>query len=222
MSVLNRNKGRAVPTPMPERVRGEVTQENQYDITGGGIEDESTQDSATEHIELGKYGSRFETNELASEREHAVVDYDDEYGPSGTGREDPLPAPYTRDDMDRDLQRFVEPAFRRMENSRNLANVWAPGTVDILSDGSPYCIAGADGFRKRIFIKSVVANTVAVVLSDQEAMPRAGTGSGAYYLGPGQEVIIEATGPVWVGGIITSPSVSTTVRITYYIERYAV
>lgn len=91
-----------------------------FEEMGGGL----TAPSLIDEVSVTEHGDNY-----AEERAHVDVDYDDEYGFPGTGREQPMPRATTPEDVQTDLTTFGELHHKDAVDVRQTADRWRCGTV---------------------------------------------------------------------------------------------
>jgi hypothetical protein len=195
---------------------------------GGGLTEPSLTDTATDDDIYEHESGDGPSGDLGD----VELDYDDRYGPFTAT--DGLADTYTAEEARADASQFADKPFSRAEVSRDVAQEWRPGVLNLAAGADAYIIAGADPLRKCITIKNVTTNAIVdsanVHLGNDSSLPVV-PGPGAYLLRQGvidpatgvsrdgDELTLTHTGPVWV--IVANYGVANLpARITYAIERY--
>jgi hypothetical protein len=164
---------------------GYIEPVDQFTITGGGLADASTQDEAT--VLATSIDPQYDGGDWASERAHADVQYDEQYGYAGLGNRAAPVFPTNTDDLIKALIEYARSSFKQAVLTRDVATDSAYNTITLQVGGDPYVIVGDNELTREIVVRSLAANTGNVLLGTPNDLTNA-VGAGAFILEPGKDM----------------------------------
>lgn len=125
-----------------------------YVIEGGGLIEPSLDDTIT----VNRVDEHDNNDDWKTERQHADLPHDEEYGYAGLGYKRLPTTPYTADDLINALNEYAASSYKGARLVRDVATAAVFNTSNITgTDALP--LLGSDWSRKRAIVKSLAGNT---------------------------------------------------------------
>jgi hypothetical protein len=184
-----------------------------YVIEGGGVSEPSLDDTIT----ANRVDEHDNNDDWQTERAHADILHDEEYGYAGLGNKASPVSAYDSEDAIKSLNAFAASSYKGAQLVRNVATAAVYNTVVVGGQDASQAlpILGENWARKRAVIRALATNTSSVLIGNENALSNV-IGAGVFILEAGKDIVIENTDSLAV--ILPTGAVANTVAYVSVID----